>query len=571
MALAERLAVATFDEQELEREAPAAVAIAAGLYLVGALLTACALLLPHVGSPAGVVAVALDALLTAALLLYAAERGWGGLRLAFAADLWGVLVIAVLCASGGGAESPFALIYFFAIGHAAAFQPRARFVLVCAAGLAAYLAPLLYEAHVSEVFGAVACVGIVLALLTSAVVHLALNRMREQRGRLEILIAATAELDKSLDPAETLRTIAHMAVPDLAAACVIDLLDEGGSIDSTLAVASQPELAAALERSAKPEGFLRESGHGAAAVVPMLARGRTIGVISFWTRAGAGRYDGGLIAVLEDLTGRAAMALDNARLYAERARVARTLRRGLIPAVLPSIPGLELASYFRPMGAGEEVGGDFYDAFGDRDSCWLVVGDVCGKGAEAAALTGFLRHTTAAYAREESHPARVLEQVNRAMLDQDFDGRFATVILAHLGFGPFHAELRIATAGHPAALLARADGTVCELGGRGTLLGIFSEPSIEEVSTVLEPGDGLALYTDGLSEAHAPRRIVTVQEMIGELQRSTPACAQESIDALLGLIDLNRPVLDDIAILAAHVSPIAAPARSATASQRMLA
>src|ERR1019366_4876493 len=170
MALAERLAVATFDEQELEREAPAAVAIAAGLYLVGALLTACALLLPHVGSP---VAVALDALLTAALLLYAAERGWGGLRLAFAADLWGVLVIAVLCASGGGAESPFALIYFFAIGHAAAFQPRARFVLVCAAGLAAYLAPLLYEAHVSEVFGAVACVGIVLALLTSAVVHLA--------------------------------------------------------------------------------------------------------------------------------------------------------------------------------------------------------------------------------------------------------------------------------------------------------------------------------------------------------------------------------------------------------------
>src|ERR1019366_5233505 len=201
MALAERLAVATFDEQELEREAPAAVAIAAGLYLVGALLTACALLLPHVGSPAGVVAVALDALLTAALLLYAAERGWGGLRLAFAADLWGVLVIAVLCASGGGAESPFALIYFFAIGHAAAFQPR---------------------------------VGFVLALLASAVVHLALNRMREQRGRLEILIAATAGLDKSLDPTETLRTIAHMAVPDLAAACVIDLLDEGGSIDSTL-------------------------------------------------------------------------------------------------------------------------------------------------------------------------------------------------------------------------------------------------------------------------------------------------------------------------------------------------
>ena len=117
----------------------------------------------------------------------------------------------------------------------------------------------------------------------------------------------------------------------------------------------------------------------------MVARGRALGVISFWRRESDARYDIGLLAVLEDLTGRAAMALDNARLYAERAHVARTLRRSLMPAVLPAIAGLELASYFRPMGAGSEVGGDFYDAFGDRDSCWLVVGDVCGKGAEAAA------------------------------------------------------------------------------------------------------------------------------------------------------------------------------------------
>ena len=97
---------------------------------------------------------------------------------------------------------------------------------------------------------------------------------------------------------------------------------------------------------------------------------------------------------------------DNARLYAERARVAQTLRRSLMPAALPAVPGLELASFFRPMGAGSEVGGDFYDVFGDGDGCWLVVGDVCGKGAEAAALTGFLRHTTVAYAREADQPRR---------------------------------------------------------------------------------------------------------------------------------------------------------------------
>ena len=205
MALVESFEVAGPGQEPGQREARAAVAIAAALYLVGAILCATAALLPRVDSPAGVTSVALDALLTAALLFYAAERSWGGLRLAFAADLWGVAIIAVLCASSGGSQSPFALIYFFAIGHAAAFQPRGRFLILTGAALVAFLLPLLYEPAVSSMFGAIACVGIVLALLTSAVVHLALNRMREQRRRLEILIAATAELDKSLDPAETLR------------------------------------------------------------------------------------------------------------------------------------------------------------------------------------------------------------------------------------------------------------------------------------------------------------------------------------------------------------------------------
>jgi serine phosphatase RsbU (regulator of sigma subunit) len=529
-----------------EREAAAAVAIAGGLYFVGALLCVTALLLPHVGSAAGVAGVAFDALLTAALLFYAAERAWGGLRLAFIADLWGVVLIAVLCASGGGASSPFALIYFFAIGHAAAFQPRARFVLVSVAGLIAFLLPLLYEAHISTMFGAIACVGIVLALLTSMVVHAALNRMREQRRRLEILIAATAELDKSLDPAETLQTIAHMAVPDLAELCVIDLLDERGAIASTVAACADEQLAATLKRTR------------ASLALPMVARGRSQAVISFWHRAGEAHYDSGLRAVLEDLTGRAAMALDNARLYAERAQVAQTLRRSLMPAVLPVIPGLELASYFRPMNAGEEVGGDFYDVFGDRDGCWLVVGDVCGKGAEAAALTGFLRHTTAAYAREGSGPAQVLAQVNRSMLEQDFDGRFATAIVAHLRFDELGSvALRLAVAGHPAALIRRADGQAGELGAGGTLLGIFPDPAIAEVRTTLAPGDSLTLYTDGLTEAHAPRRILAVGELIERLHEASPAGAQGAIEALLELIDLERRVSDDIAILSVQVAGVA--------------
>ncbi len=559
--IAQALAPGDAGEEADAREARAAVAIAAALYLVGALLCATAVLLPHVASPAGVLAVALDALASAAALFYAAERGWGGLRLAFVADLWGVAVIAVLCASGGGADSPFALIYFFAIGHAAAFQPRARYLLVSVAGLLAYLAPLLYEAHVSSVFGAVACVGIVLALLTSLVVHTALERLREQRRRLKILIAATAELDRSLDPAQTLSTIAHMAVPDLAALCVIDVLQEDGSPGRILAAGVDAALAARIERARAgdpsedgAERAIREAGYRAAAVLEMSARGRAHGTISFWAPKGAAGSDAGLLAVLEDLTQRAAMALDNARLYAERALVARTLRRSLMPAVLPALDGLELASYFRPMGAGDEVGGDFYDAFGDRDALWLVIGDVCGKGAEAAALTGFLRHTIAAYSREQSSPAAVLAQVNRAMLDQDFDGCFATAALAHLRFHGSRADATLALGGHPAALLVRGDATVAEFGGAGALLGVIEEPGFAEDTVALGPGDSLVLYTDGLVEAHAPERILSVEAMSERLRTAQTRSADSAIESLLGLLDVDGRVRDDIAILAARVA-----------------
>jgi Stage II sporulation protein E (SpoIIE)/GAF domain len=575
------------------REARAAVAFAAALYVVGAALTATATLLPHVSSPTGVVAIAVTALLTAGGLMFVFFRGSGGLVLAFVADLWGVVLIALLCAATGGVSSPFALIYFFAIGHAAAFQPRARFVLVSIAGLAGFLSPLAY-AHVATMFAAIATIGVVLALLASTVIHFALNRMREQRGRLELLIAATAKLDTSLDPAETLRKIAHTAVPELAQLCVIDLIDRHGSITSSVAAAVDPAIAAGVERirEAFPldirgpnpvaqvlqtrapcvmhdladrevlrrmaqgddhERFMRGAGYRSVAVFPLIARGRTHGAISFIRLHDDARYTPSQLAVLQDLTGRAAMAFDNARLYAERAHVARTLRRSLMPAVLPVIPGIELASYFRPTGAGNEVGGDFYDAFGDEQSVWLMVGDVCGKGAEAAALTGFLRHTTIAYARESASPGRVLAQVNRAMLDQDFDGQFATAILARLGFLEPGVNVTIAAAGHPAALVARAGGEVEEFGDSGTLLGVFADPVIEEVSTVLKPGDALALYTDGLSEAHAPDRTVTPQEMIERLEERSPSIAQDAIDTLLELVDLNDEVRDDIAILAVQI------------------
>jgi len=574
-------------------EARIAVISAAGLYVVGAALTATCAVLPRVSSTTAVVAVAATAILTAGALLAAVRRERAGLVLAWVADLWGIVLVAVLCAATGGAKSPFALIYFFAIGHAAAFQPRRRFMLVSLAGLLAFLSPLAYE-HVSTTFAATACVGMVLALLTCGVVHFALNRMRDQRRRLEFLIAATSMLDSSLDPDETLRRIAQIAVPELAELCVIDLVGRDGAIETTLAAAVDPAVAAEVERVRKEfpldmrgahpvarvldsnepqiirdlsdrsalqrlsqrgedQRFMQDAGYGSAAVFQIVARGRTHGTISFLRVGTDVRYRRDELAVLKDLTGRAAMAYDNARLYAERAHVARTLRHSLMPATLPAIPGLELAAYFRPMGAGNEVGGDFYDVFGDDRHSWLVVGDVCGSGAEAAALTGFIRHTTIAYARQATNPAEVLAQVNQAMLDQDFEGRFATTILAHVILRGSVYECTIATAGHPAGLVRRSGGAVEELGDCGTLLGVFPDPVIPEVSAVLEPGDVLALYTDGLSDARAPDRTITVQEMSERLRRSSPGDAQDAIDALLELVELDDTVRDDIAILALRV------------------
>ncbi|HEV7529876.1 MAG TPA: GAF domain-containing SpoIIE family protein phosphatase [Solirubrobacteraceae bacterium] len=577
------------------REVRAAILAEAGLYVVGGLLCATAVLIPHVRAPEAVAAVAVNAMIVAAALVFAARRGRGGLTLAFAGDLWGVALVGVLCAAAGGASSPFALIYLFAIGHAAGFQPRGRYVIVLLAALVAFLLPLAYES-VPETFGAVACVGIVLAVLTTVVIHLSLTALREHRRRLKFLIDATASFDTSLDPAEALRNLARAAVPELAELCVIDLVDRNGAIASTVAAALEPQIAEGVERlrrevpldlngshpvarvlasgtpcvvedltdegelaqaaqSHEHQRFMRGAGYRSAAVFPMIARGRTHGAISFLHVRSEARYGRGVLDVLEDLSGRAAMAFDNARLYDERTRVAQTLRRSLMPPVLPAIPGLELASFFRPLGAGSEVGGDFYDAFGDEHSCWLVVGDVCGKGAEAAALTGFLRHTTVAYARDASSPASVLARVNRVMLEQDFEGRFATAILVNVRIAGGEVSVTAASAGHPAALLARSDGTTAQFGERGSLLGVFADPIIKEVSAVLQGGDSLALYTDGLIEAHAPARTVTPEQMIEQLQRLAPAGAQEAIDALLDLVELDEHVRDDIAILSARVTP----------------
>lgn len=146
------------------------------------------------------------------------------------------------------------------------------------------------------------------------------------------------------------------------------------------------------------------------------------------------------------------------------------------------------------------------------------------------------------------------------MLDQDFGGRFATVILARLRFLPTGVALTLASAGHPPALILRAGGRVEECGGHGALLGIFEDTHVQEVSTVLQPSDALAMYTDGLLEARAPEQMVTLEQLTGQLERSSPGPAQETADALLELVDFEQDVRDDVAVVVARVTGASASA-----------
>ena len=190
--------------------------------------------------------------------------------------------------------------------------------------------------------------------------------------------------------------------------------------------------------------------------------------------------------------------------------IADTLQESLLPVQLPEIPGVQAAVDFRPASERHVVGGDFYDLFQSDDGSWaVVVGDVVGKGAPAAAVTGLARYTLRAAAMQESSPSRVLEFLNEAIRRQR-PNEFCSVAFARLEpNGSRGATAVLAAAGHPLPLVLRADGVVEQVGLHGTLLGAFPDPELSEATVELLPGDALVLYTDGLTDAYAPRRIVT--------------------------------------------------------------
>jgi GAF domain-containing protein/anti-sigma regulatory factor (Ser/Thr protein kinase) len=259
--------------------------------------------------------------------------------------------------------------------------------------------------------------------------------------------------------------------------------------------------------------------------------------------------------MVEGIAAQSAIAIENARLYQERTRTAQTLQRALLPPHLPDVDGLELAATYRAAGEGNEVGGDFYDVFPQADGSWaLVVGDVCGKGPAAAAVTALARYTLRAHAVAGLRPSYQLARLNDALLRQRAPG-FVTVALARLELTPGGARVEVATAGHPAPILAR-DGGAAPLGEIGTPLGIVEHPELPEVTAELDPGDLLAFYTDGVSEAAAPRRLLSEPELVAlvaERAAAGPTAVVHHLEGTAVEIAAGVP-RDDIACLALQVT-----------------
>jgi serine phosphatase RsbU (regulator of sigma subunit) len=302
--------------------------------------------------------------------------------------------------------------------------------------------------------------------------------------------------------------------------------------------------------------FAQDLGLRSAMIVPLVARGRSLGAITFASTESGRRFGQADLDLGEDLGRRAAMAIDNARLYEERSRIARTLQRSLLPQRLPEIPRVEIAAVYQPAGVTRtEVGGDFYDVFEIGDHTWgMAMGDVCGKGVEAAALTGLARHSLRSAAMRAPGPSTALEELNGVLLREGGD-RFCTVAYGTLERADGDARLTVACGGHPSPLLLRRDGTVEPVGEPGTLLGVFEDVELHEREVTLMPGDAVVFYTDGLIDTRLSEPLDD-PALRTLLQACTEFSAQQIADCFRDAVaDPQGEAPDDIAILVVRVMP----------------
>jgi serine phosphatase RsbU (regulator of sigma subunit)/ketosteroid isomerase-like protein len=438
---------------------------------------------------------------------------------------------------------------------------------------------------------AITVLGVALAALCLWLVVL-LMRGRRARRRFQILgeVAAVSEEAGSLE--ETFDAICEILVPGIADFCMIDVIEGDGVKRAAVRVApsAAPEIErgllgrepsipawmvedddddslaprfiermseADLRRLAHDDGpdleFLRSIGVRSAITVALQARGVVKGALTLGVAWSHRRYHYEDARFAWILSGRVALALDNSGLFADleraeraRAEIAETLQHGLLPPPLPHLSGWSLAAMYRPAGAENEVGGDFYDAFRVSGGWMLVIGDVTGRGAKAASITALARYTLRTAAELTNDPQVALATLNRALLARGGTDLCSVAALA-LSEDP-EQPLRIAVAGHPPPLLIDGE-EVTEVAGSDPVLGAFPDVDWKIEQSPFEPGQQLVVVTDGIIEAGDERGRFGEERLRAELAGATnPALVVARLEgALHGFMD--GPLDDDAAVL----------------------
>ncbi|MFH8792129.1 SpoIIE family protein phosphatase [Streptomyces sp. NPDC017941] len=430
-----------------------------------------------------------------------------------------------------------------------------------------------------------------------------LERLR--RGSLSFLVEASDLLAGTLDRDQTLALMAQMTVPTLATWCAVYTIADQASepylsyvlhededrIDGVKALltkvdppdpvptpgarvwaapseaAHQAALRTSMRNLGLGEPMTVGSGIGTTlatasavggetVVLPLVARNRVIGMLVLGKPSDE-HFRQEILELAEDLSRRAALALDNARLYSERTAISQSLQRSLLPPELPQVPGVEVEVIYRAAGEGNEVGGDFYDLFPIRDGAYgFAIGDVCGTGPEAAAVTGLARHALRLLAREGFGGPAVLERLNAAILDEGARSRFLTLLYGELWpQEDGSAVLKVVCAGHPLPLRLRQDGTVEPYAEPQPLLGVMDDLELYEQTMTLDPGDVLLCVTDGVTERREGTRMLGDDGLADVLTTCTGLTAGAVAARIMRAVErfATDAPSDDMAILAMRV------------------
>jgi serine phosphatase RsbU (regulator of sigma subunit) len=290
--------------------------------------------------------------------------------------------------------------------------------------------------------------------------------------------------------------------------------------------------------------------------VPISDGVTSYGVLTLARQAAEGRFTIADLALVEELGEHLGVAIRVDRMFRHRSAVAEALQGSLLPASLPEVPGLDLSAAYVPASEGLEVSGDFYDVFPVQGGWAITVGDVCGKGQEAAAMTAAARHAIRVIAHWNPDPVDVLAKANEVILAGDYEDRFVTAKLAYLRWDGDRLRVELASSGHPGPAVVRPDGRVDVLSGGGLPLGLFPDAEPERETLELGQGDLLFFYSDGVTDARSPDMQYFEDRLADELAGAAGRTAAQTTRMVQDLVArfAQDDLRDDMTILVARVT-----------------